>query len=310
MRKGTTVRPSAAAIVVAIAVVAMSGDGLASDVDPAATSAPASTGVVRTPLGQAEAVNAPGQVLYLQKVTIAPKAKLSEHFHQGTQIARVVSGVLTYNVVSGIAAITRADGRTQVATGPKVLKLRRNDTIVETASLVHFGANDTGKPVVIELAALLQEGAPVATAVGANAPGTAIRLTTNLDSQSRTLLTAGTADAVVYGWNRLTGTATLDGQTVGVEMLGSVDYTRGSGPFFAFITFSFADGSTLATATQGITQASADTTSATFAATMGVIAGTGRYVSATGAGTFTGSRSAALGTSVAAIFELQVEGAQ
>jgi len=53
--------------------------------------------------------------------------------------------------------------------GPNKVLLRPGDALVETSSLVHFGANDTGKPVVIELAALLQQGAPLATPVGTGA---------------------------------------------------------------------------------------------------------------------------------------------
>jgi len=42
---------------------------------------------------------------------------------------------------------------------------------------------------------------------------------------------------------------------------------------------------------------------------LGVIGGTGRYASATGTGIFTGSRKAALGTTVAATFDLTIAGA-
>ncbi|MDP1805779.1 MAG: hypothetical protein Q8K72_11470, partial [Acidimicrobiales bacterium] len=73
-------------------LVARSGDG-----------EPAPAGVTRVRLGQASPANAPGQTMYLERVTIAPGARLTEHFHQGTQVARVVSGVLTYNIISGTA---------------------------------------------------------------------------------------------------------------------------------------------------------------------------------------------------------------
>jgi quercetin dioxygenase-like cupin family protein len=132
---------------------------------PAAAASTSSRGVTRTPLGQATPANAPGQVLYLQQVTIAPKAKLARHFHQGTQVARVISGVLTYNIVSGSGAVTHAGGRTEEVSGPGKIELRPGDSIIETTNLVHFGANDTSHPVVIELAALLQQGAPLATSV-------------------------------------------------------------------------------------------------------------------------------------------------
>lgn len=281
------------------ALVARSGDG-----------EPAPAGVTRVRLGQASPANAPGQALYLEQITIAPGARLAEHFHQGTQIARVVSGVLTYNIISGTAVVTRADGRTEEATGPKEVRLGAGETVSETRGLVHFGANGSGRPVVIELAALLDEGAPMATTAGGAAAGVAIALTANLESQSRTLFTAGEGDAVVYGWNRLVGTARLDGQPVGVDMLGSVDYVAGSGPISGFITFGFPDGSTLGVAMHGAAHASAAGADTAFTATLGVTGGTGRYIGATGSGTFTGSRKAALGTAVAATFDLKVEGAK
>ncbi len=271
---------------------------------------PAPAGVTRVRLGQASPANAPGQTLYLEQVTIAPGAKLSEHFHQGTQVARVVSGVLTYNIISGTAVITRADGRSEEASGPTAVRLGAGETVAETRGLVHFGANDGSRPVVIELAALLEDGAPMATAAGGAAGGTALQLTTNLESQSRTLITAGEGDAVVYGWNRLGGTARLDGQPVRVDMLGSVDYVAGSGPISGFVTFAFPDGSTLGVAMQGTARASAGSADTAFTATLGVTGGTGRYIGATGSGTFVGSRQAALGTAVAATFDLKVEGAK
>jgi len=157
-----------AVVVLAVVVVVGTGDdsGGGGQGKPVAAAKTSGTGVIRTPLGEASPANAPGQKLYLQQVTIAPHAKLAEHYHQGTQVARVISGTLTYNIVSGTAAVTRADGKTEDVRGPNKVLLQPGDSLVETSSLVHFGANDTGKPVVIELAALLAEGAPLATPVG------------------------------------------------------------------------------------------------------------------------------------------------
>jgi quercetin dioxygenase-like cupin family protein len=155
-----------AVIVLAVLLVVTRDDGDDENGSPVATGRVTSNGVIRTPLGEATPANAPGQTMYLQQVDIAPHAKLAEHYHQGTQVARVVSGVLTYNIVSGTAAITRADGKTEHISGPHKVLLRAGDSLVETRDLVHFGANDTAKPVVIELAALLEQGAPFATPVG------------------------------------------------------------------------------------------------------------------------------------------------
>jgi hypothetical protein len=275
-----------------------------------AAAAASANGITRTPLGQASPANAPGQTLYLQRVTIAPHSKLAEHFHQGTQVARVTSGTLTYNIVTGSATITRADGRTEELSAPKTVLLHTDDWIIETAGLEHFGANHTDEPVVIELAALLQDGAPLATPVGTGAAGTPMRFTSTLTSQDRRLSTVGPNGSLVYGWNHLTGTSTFEGQDVGVDMLGSVNYVSGNGPFSGFITFTFADGATLGVAMQGATKASADTKNANFISTLGVIGGTGRFADVTGVGTFVGTRTAALGTAVVATFDLRLLGAK
>src|SRR3954452_13322950 len=174
----------------------------ASAADPPSTTTTASNGITRAPLGQASPANAPGQVLYLQRVAIAPGAQLAEHFHQGTQVARVVAGVLTYDIASGSATVTHVDGRTETLTAPAAVKLRPGESLVETQGLVHHGSNAGKKPVVIELAALLQDGAPLATPVGQGATGTVLSLTSDLESQSRTPHTVGADNSVVYGWNQ------------------------------------------------------------------------------------------------------------
>ena len=268
-----------------------------------------SSGITRTELGSASPANGPGQELYLQRVTIAPGAKLPEHFHQGTQVAHIISGVLTYDIASGTATVTRAHGKTETVDGPATIKLRRGDGLVETQGLVHHGSNAGTKPVVIELAALLQKGAPLSSPVGQSATGTPLQVTADLESQSRNLHTVGADGSVTYGWNQLVGTATVDGQPVGVELLGNVNYVKGSGPIFGFVTFTFADGSTLGVQFQGAATATATGDETAFAATLGVVGGTGRDASATGTGIFTGSRKAALGTTVAATFDLTIAGA-
>jgi quercetin dioxygenase-like cupin family protein len=298
----------AAVLVLALALKEDSGDNHVASTSVTTVKA-AGSGVTRTPLGEAAPANAPGQTMYLQQVTIAAHAKLPEHFHQGTQVARVIAGTLTYNIVSGTAAVTRAGGMTEDVAGPNKVLLHPGDSLVETSSLVHFGANDTDKPVVIELAALLENGAPLATPVGSAATGTTLHLTTALVSQQRILMNVGSQGSIVYGWNRLTGTATLDGKPVSVDLLGDVNYKSGNGPFSGFITFKFADGATLAVAMQGAATQAPDGTS-TVVATLGILGGTGRYETATGTGTFVGSRSATVGATVAATFDLKVAGGQ
>jgi hypothetical protein len=256
--------------------------------------------------GTVEPQNAPGQTMNLQQVEIDPGAKLPEHFHAGTQIATIKKGVLTYQVVSGSVTVLRKGGTTDTLSAPNTVTLRVGDTIVENEALVHYGANNGKKTVVIEVAALLHDGEPLATPVGTGATGDTVKLETTLSSQSRTLYQVGPGNESTYGWNRLTGTSSLNGQPVSIEMLATVDYTKGNGPFSGVITFTFADGSTLGVSMVGSTTAQPNGTDASFASTLGVIGGTGQYVNTTGYGTFTGTRSAALGTDVGAVFTLQL----
>ncbi len=263
--------------------------------------------VERTVYGTTDPLNAPGQTLSLQQVVIAPGAKLPVHFHEGTQLTTVRSGVLTYNVVSGTVQITRTDGSIDTVTGPKVVIVRKGDALVENESLVHFGANAGKRPVVLELAVLLRTGAPLSTPVGEGNEGAAqLHLETTLTSQSRTLHEAD--GDKTYGWNTLTGASSLDDQPVDVEMLASVDYVDGSGPFFGFLTFTFADGSTLGFTMQGSAHLDPAADETTFASTLAVIGGTGTYAATTGSGVFSGQRTAELGGDVAASFDLGLHG--
>ena len=112
---------------------------------------------------------------------------------------------------------------------PATAKLRKGDGLIETQGLVHHGSNQGKRPVVIEIAAVLQAGAPLSTPVGQSATGTPLEITADLDRvahpphrRCRRLGDLRLEPAV--------GTATVDGEPVGVELLGNVSYVRGSGP--------------------------------------------------------------------------------
>ena len=206
-----------------VVVAAVGVAASAADAASGAASKPAP--IQRTVYGTAEPGNAPGQSLTLQQIVIAPGAKLPTHFHEGTQLATIRSGVLTYNVVSGTVRVTRKGATSPTTVGPGVVKLRRGDTIVETQSLVHFGANQGKVPVVIELAALLQNGAPLSTPVGSGATGTTpLQIHTVLMSTARTLHQVGQGGTSTYGWNRLDSSPAAGGAPA-VELQGNVDYT-------------------------------------------------------------------------------------
>jgi hypothetical protein len=105
---------------------------------------------------------APGRRLTLVRYTIAPGAKLAPHIHPGVQMASIVAGTLTYRVVSGSATVQRAVGGdgaprvTEELEGPAETTLGPGDAVIENGDMVHFGANETGDPVVI-LATLITD---------------------------------------------------------------------------------------------------------------------------------------------------------
>jgi hypothetical protein len=67
--------------------------------------------------------------------------------------------------------------------------------------------------------------------------------------------------------------------------------------------------STLGVQIEGAATTSDDGAGPTCAATLGVLGGTGRYATATGTDVFTGSRTAARGTTVSPTVDLAISGA-
>ena len=280
---------------------------------PKAGSVVKAKGVTRTVLAVAEPDNSPGQVLYLTRVRIAPKTKLSEHFHLGVQVARVDSGVLTYKIISGTATVTRASGSVKKFTGPITASLHKGDSIVETSSLVHFGSNRTNEPATIVTALLINQGAGLATPVGTPAGGTQIIVPAELTVTSRDIVTVGpeglsTIGTVVQAGNGVAeGVGQTSAEPVQVKAVFLVNYLSGSGTWNGKMTVTFADGSTISGVLSGATVATKAGGDA-FGGTIGVVGGTGRYKAITGgAGVYTGTRSAAIATNTATTLQTRTE---
>jgi ABC-type branched-subunit amino acid transport system substrate-binding protein len=117
--------------------------------------------------------------------------------------------------------------------------------------------------------------------------------------------------SVTYGTNLLTGVSGGSAETeagVEVSMQGNVLYNYGTGPLFGFVTFTFPNGSTLATQMTGHASKSLFDQTTTFHARLIIIGGTGIYQAATGTGTFSGSRDGKIGSSVNSAFTISLRG--
>jgi quercetin dioxygenase-like cupin family protein len=127
--------------------------------------------VRREALARTESVRgAPNRALALSKVVIDPGARLPLHHHLGTQVSRVVSGVLTYTVEKGSAVVREGDAesdprKVRTIEAGQTAELRPGQWLVEQPSDIHRAANNGQQRVVIYLATLLEKGAPPATPV-------------------------------------------------------------------------------------------------------------------------------------------------
>lgn len=139
---------------------------------------PTAAAAVREVLVESSPADADGQVMQLVQYDIPAGVVLPEHTHPGTQEAYVVSGVLTYHVITGGSIpVTRADGSTEELGPGDSTELHPGDSVVEVPGVVHYGENLGTEPVVLLAADLLDpdqpasvlytpEASPVATPAG------------------------------------------------------------------------------------------------------------------------------------------------
>lgn len=123
----------------------------------------------RTALARAVHVRgAPGRTLGLSRVTIPPGGVIPLHHHEGTQIAYVNSGILTYHVKTGSVKVRRgaADDHPRLVkkiTAGHTGTIRAGEWIVEQPTTHHRAANHGKQRIVIFLGTLLRHGAPPST---------------------------------------------------------------------------------------------------------------------------------------------------
>ncbi|MGI9197333.1 MAG: hypothetical protein ACR2KE_07705 [Candidatus Nanopelagicales bacterium] len=157
---------------------------------------------------------------------------------------------------------------------------------------------------VLGIAALVAPGAAQAKAP----PTKNLTFTARFTSLGTTLTTL--PGGHTYGWNHLTGPTTWGKKKATMDFLGSVNYVDGTGPFGGLITVTRSDGTQLGFSVSGWATTPSNetgTADATFAGTVIVIGGTGPYEGATGTGTMSGFRKAALGSPVELTFSLTVQ---
>ena len=120
----------------------------------------------RTVLAQAaDPAGAPGRTLALSRVTIPARTALALHHHPGTQIAYIQRGTLTYTVKTGVVNVYRgaADQSPRVVRRVKAGHkgvVHAGEWVIERPTVIHSGANDTDRPLVILLATLFRTGSP------------------------------------------------------------------------------------------------------------------------------------------------------
>jgi quercetin dioxygenase-like cupin family protein len=123
----------------------------------------------RVPLAQSSHVRgAPDRTLGLTRVEIPAGVKLALHHHEGTQIAYISSGVLTYTVVEGKVRVRRgAPGENahvvKTITAGHRAQIHPGEWFVEQPSDHHKAANKGHEKITIFLATLLKTGAPPST---------------------------------------------------------------------------------------------------------------------------------------------------
>ena len=126
-----------------------------------------------------------------------------------------------------------------------------------------------------------------------------------MPSVAKTLYKVGKDDTVTYGANQLVGSATVLGQPATVEILGSVNYINGSGPFTGFLTVTWADASSIGFSILGTATQETDGSSK-IVSSMDYIGGSGTYVDTQVQGKFTATRSAEVGTPIMTELTLEV----
>lgn len=116
------------------------------------------SGVTTEVLGRLEPAQAPGQALYLLRVTFAPGGAVTAHVHPGATVYHLAAGALRFTLLAGEARIVRAVGGTPAAATPTAaevvpvgeeLTLVAGDTVYYDGAAVQVERNDGDVPAVV-----------------------------------------------------------------------------------------------------------------------------------------------------------------
>ncbi|MGA7398236.1 MAG: cupin domain-containing protein [Solirubrobacterales bacterium] len=109
------------------------------------------------------------RALGLSRVVIQPGAKIPLHYHEGTQVSYIQSGVLTYTVHTGRVRVMTGPGDdgtlVRVIKAGQTGKIKAGQWIKEVPSERHSANNYGKKKIVIYLANLLKKNASPSTLV-------------------------------------------------------------------------------------------------------------------------------------------------
>lgn len=158
-------RPSRIAVL-SVTGVALIGGGYVAGVSQGDTTAPTPK---RVELAVSDSVRgAKGRTMRLSRVTVPAGANLALHHHPGTQISNIEQGTLTYTVRTGQVRVMRGDASTsklvRTIKAGQTGQIRAGQWIVEQPNVIHQAANRGKTEVVITLATLFPDGAPLSVA--------------------------------------------------------------------------------------------------------------------------------------------------
>jgi quercetin dioxygenase-like cupin family protein len=129
------------------------------------------SGVTTEVLGSASPAQAPGQSLFLLRVTFAPGSGVVAHTHPGATIYSVVSGTLEFMLQSGAAQVVHGAATTEAMPIGEAFTLTAGDTVVYDGTAVQTERNTSDAPAVVIVSNLRGSDEPARRFVEATPTG-------------------------------------------------------------------------------------------------------------------------------------------